>query len=69
MTSDSSSSDSSPSDSSLTTSSSSLPYEVSPAEALSHPEVRRRVEVAVVNLRSLTDRVLGAITSSLSSLP
>lgn len=65
MTSDSSLSDSSPSGSSP----SSLPYEVSPAEALGHPEVRRRVEVAVVNLRSLTDRVLGAITSSLSSLP
>lgn len=49
--------------------SSSLPYDVSPAEALSHPEVQRRVEVAVVNLRNLTDRVLKAITSNLSKLP
>lgn len=48
---------------------SSLPYEVSPAEALRHPEVRRRVEVAAVNLRSLTDRVLNAVTSSLGKLP
>lgn len=48
---------------------SSLPYEVSPEEALSHPEVQRRVEVAMVNLRNLTDRVLHAITSSLSRLP
>eukprot|EP00066_Takifugu_rubripes_P014258 XP_011603524.1 PREDICTED: ras GTPase-activating-like protein IQGAP3 [Takifugu rubripes] len=48
---------------------SSLPYDVSPAEALTHPEVQRRVEVAVVNLRNLTDRVLKAITSNLSKLP
>lgn len=57
------------SDSAHSTCSSSLPYEVPPTEALAHPEVRRRVEVAVVNLRSLTDRVLSAITSSLSKLP
>lgn len=57
------------SDSSHSVCCSSLPYEVSPAQALTHPEVRRRVEVALVNLRSLTDRVLNAITSSLSKLP
>lgn len=48
---------------------SSLPYEVSPAEALSHPEVQRRIDVAIVNLRNLTDRVLKAITSNLNKLP
>uniref|UniRef100_A0A3Q4B9D8 Uncharacterized protein n=1 Tax=Mola mola TaxID=94237 RepID=A0A3Q4B9D8_MOLML len=48
---------------------SSLPYEVSPAEALSHPEVQRRIDIAIVNLRNLTDRVLKAITSNLNKLP
>ncbi|XP_037308790.2 ras GTPase-activating-like protein IQGAP3 isoform X2 [Pungitius pungitius] len=48
---------------------SSLPYEVSPADALSHPEVQRRIDVAIVNLKNLTDRVLQAITSNLHQLP
>ncbi|XP_045901398.1 ras GTPase-activating-like protein IQGAP3 isoform X2 [Micropterus dolomieu] len=48
---------------------SSLPYEVSPAEALSHPEVQRRIDIAIINLRNLTDRVLKAITSNLHKLP
>ncbi|XP_028984021.1 ras GTPase-activating-like protein IQGAP3 isoform X1 [Betta splendens] len=48
---------------------SSLPYEVSPVEALSHPEVQRRVDIAIINLKNLTDRVLKAITSNLHKLP
>ncbi|KAF6731923.1 Ras GTPase-activating-like protein IQGAP1 [Oryzias melastigma] len=48
---------------------SSLPYEVSSGEALSHPEVQRRIDVAVVNLKNLTDRVLKAITSNLHKVP
>uniref|UniRef100_A0A667YS54 IQ motif containing GTPase activating protein 3 n=1 Tax=Myripristis murdjan TaxID=586833 RepID=A0A667YS54_9TELE len=48
---------------------SSLPYEVSPEEALSHPEVQRRLDIAIVNLKNLTDRVLNAITSNLHKLP
>ncbi|XP_077431059.1 ras GTPase-activating-like protein IQGAP3 isoform X2 [Vanacampus margaritifer] len=48
---------------------SSLPYDVSPEEALSHPEVRRRVDIAVVNLRNLTQRILKAITSNVNKLP
>uniref|UniRef100_A0A673CTI4 IQ motif containing GTPase activating protein 3 n=1 Tax=Sphaeramia orbicularis TaxID=375764 RepID=A0A673CTI4_9TELE len=48
---------------------SSLPYEVSPADALSHPEVQRRIDVAIINLKNLTDRVLKAITSNLHKLP
>ncbi|XP_051271756.1 ras GTPase-activating-like protein IQGAP3 [Dicentrarchus labrax] len=48
---------------------SSLPYEVSPAEALSHPEVQRRIDIAIINLKNLTDRVFKAITSNLHKLP
>lgn len=48
---------------------SSLPYDVSPEDALSHPEVQRRIDVAMVNLKNLTDRVLKAITSNLNKLP
>uniref|UniRef100_A0A8C6SPK9 IQ motif containing GTPase activating protein 3 n=1 Tax=Neogobius melanostomus TaxID=47308 RepID=A0A8C6SPK9_9GOBI len=48
---------------------SSLPYDVTLEEALSHPEVQRRIDVAIVNLRNLTDRVLKAITSNLHLLP
>ncbi|KAF7648200.1 hypothetical protein LDENG_00160500 [Lucifuga dentata] len=48
---------------------SSLPYEVSPEEALSHPEVQRRIDIAIINLKNLTDRVLKAIISNLQNLP
>ncbi|KAM9309518.1 ras GTPase-activating-like protein IQGAP3 [Pholidichthys leucotaenia] len=48
---------------------SSLPYEVSPEDALSHPEVQRRIDIAIVNLKNLTDRVFKAITSNLHKLP
>ncbi|XP_019719185.1 ras GTPase-activating-like protein IQGAP3 [Hippocampus comes] len=48
---------------------SSLPYDVSPEDALSHPEVRRRVDIAVVNLHNLTQRILKAITSNINKLP
>ncbi|XP_047216426.1 ras GTPase-activating-like protein IQGAP3 isoform X2 [Girardinichthys multiradiatus] len=46
-----------------------LPYEVQPEEALSHPEVQRRIDIAIINLKNLTDRVLKAITSNLNKLP
>ncbi|XP_041843644.1 ras GTPase-activating-like protein IQGAP3 isoform X2 [Melanotaenia boesemani] len=48
---------------------SSLPYEVSPEDALSHPEVQRRIDIAIINLKNLTNRVLKAITSNLQKLP
>uniref|UniRef100_UPI003AB01964 ras GTPase-activating-like protein IQGAP3 n=1 Tax=Centroberyx gerrardi TaxID=166262 RepID=UPI003AB01964 len=48
---------------------SSLPYDVSPADALSHPEVQRRLDVSIINLKNLTDRVFNAITSNLHRLP
>ncbi|KAJ8005447.1 hypothetical protein DPEC_G00146740 [Dallia pectoralis] len=48
---------------------SSLPYEVSADQALTHPEVQRRLDVSIVNVKSLTDRMLNAITSNLHKLP
>lgn len=48
---------------------SSLPYEVSAEQALSHPEVQQRLNIAITNLKTLTDRVLHAITSNLHKLP
>uniref|UniRef100_A0A3Q2EHH7 IQ motif containing GTPase activating protein 3 n=1 Tax=Cyprinodon variegatus TaxID=28743 RepID=A0A3Q2EHH7_CYPVA len=48
---------------------SSLPYEVSAEDALSHPEVQRRIDIAIINLKNLTDRVLKAITSNLNKIP
>uniref|UniRef100_W5MQH9 IQ motif containing GTPase activating protein 3 n=1 Tax=Lepisosteus oculatus TaxID=7918 RepID=W5MQH9_LEPOC len=48
---------------------SSLPYEVSAEQALSHPEVQRRLDISIRNLKTLTDRVLGAITSGVHKLP
>lgn len=48
---------------------SSLPYEVSAEDALSHPEVQRRIDIAIINLKNLTDRVFKAITCNLSKLP
>ncbi|XP_058863347.1 ras GTPase-activating-like protein IQGAP1 [Acipenser ruthenus] len=48
---------------------SSLPYAVTPEQALSHAEVQRRLDIAVRSLKSMTDRFLHAITSNLDSLP
>ncbi|KAM6967424.1 ras GTPase-activating-like protein IQGAP3 [Aplochiton taeniatus] len=48
---------------------SSLPYEVSAEQAMEQPEVRRRLDIAIVNLKHLTERLLTAITSNLSKLP
>ncbi|XP_035770175.1 ras GTPase-activating-like protein IQGAP3 [Neolamprologus brichardi] len=48
---------------------SSLPYEVSPEDALAQPEVQRRIDISIINLKNLTDRVLKAITASLHKLP
>ncbi|XP_060777825.1 ras GTPase-activating-like protein IQGAP3 [Neoarius graeffei] len=48
---------------------SSLPYEVSAEQALSHPEVQQRLNIAITNLKTLTDRMLHAITSNLHKLP
>ncbi|NXI98624.1 IQGA3 protein, partial [Psophia crepitans] len=48
---------------------SKLPYEVSPEQALSHPEVRRRLDISVRNLLTMTDKFVFAITSSVDKIP
>ncbi|NWW86469.1 IQGA3 protein, partial [Rhynochetos jubatus] len=48
---------------------SKLPYEVSPEQALSHPEVQRRLDISIRNLLALTDKFVSAITSSVDKIP
>lgn len=51
------------------TSLSKLPYEVTPEQAMSHEEVRNRLEASSLALRSATDKVLNSIVSSLDNIP
>ncbi|MEQ2282850.1 Ras GTPase-activating-like protein iqgap1 [Ameca splendens] len=48
---------------------SKLPYEVTPEQAMSHEEVRNRLQASSVALRSATDKVLNSIVSSLDNIP
>ncbi|KAL8184319.1 UNVERIFIED_CONTAM: Ras GTPase-activating-like protein iqgap3 [Gekko kuhli] len=48
---------------------SSLPYDVSPEQALSHPEVQRRLDISVRNLLAVTDMFLSAIMTSVDKIP
>ncbi|XP_061585009.1 ras GTPase-activating-like protein IQGAP2 [Cololabis saira] len=48
---------------------SKLPYEVTPEQAMSHEEVRSRLQASSVALRSATDKVLNSIVSSLDNIP
>ncbi|XP_010193300.1 PREDICTED: ras GTPase-activating-like protein IQGAP3, partial [Mesitornis unicolor] len=48
---------------------SNLPYEVSPEQALSHPEVQRRLDISIRNLLAVTDKFVSAITSSVDKIP
>uniref|UniRef100_A0A3P9CCJ8 IQ motif containing GTPase activating protein 2 n=1 Tax=Maylandia zebra TaxID=106582 RepID=A0A3P9CCJ8_9CICH len=48
---------------------SKLPYEVTPEQAMSHEEVRNRLQASSQTLRSATDKVLNSIVSSLDNLP
>ncbi|NWV27049.1 IQGA3 protein, partial [Origma solitaria] len=48
---------------------SKLPYEVSPEQALSHPEVQRRLNISIHNLLAITDKFVSAITSSVDKIP
>ncbi|XP_036453968.1 ras GTPase-activating-like protein IQGAP2 isoform X2 [Colossoma macropomum] len=48
---------------------SKLPYEVTAEQALSHEEVRSRLEASNQTLRSVTDKVLSSITSSVDTIP
>lgn len=49
--------------------SSKLPYEVTPDQALTHEEVRTRLEASNQSLRVATDKVLSSIVSSLDNIP
>ncbi|KAK2502485.1 hypothetical protein MC885_019073 [Smutsia gigantea] len=46
-----------------------LPYDVTPEQALSHPEVQRRLDISLRNLLSMTDKFLVAIISSVDQIP
>nr|XP_007974976.2 ras GTPase-activating-like protein IQGAP3 isoform X5 [Chlorocebus sabaeus] len=46
-----------------------LPYDVTPEQALSHPEVQRQLDIALRNLLAMTDKFLAAITSSVDQIP
>uniref|UniRef100_U3JJ02 IQ motif containing GTPase activating protein 3 n=1 Tax=Ficedula albicollis TaxID=59894 RepID=U3JJ02_FICAL len=48
---------------------SKLPYEVSPEQALSHPEVQRQLDISISNLLAITDKFVSAITSSVDKIP
>ncbi|XP_042693080.1 ras GTPase-activating-like protein IQGAP3, partial [Centrocercus urophasianus] len=48
---------------------SGLPYEVSPEQALCHPEVQRRLDVSVRTLLTVTEKFVSAITSSVDQIP
>uniref|UniRef100_A0A2K5I9U8 IQ motif containing GTPase activating protein 3 n=1 Tax=Colobus angolensis palliatus TaxID=336983 RepID=A0A2K5I9U8_COLAP len=46
-----------------------LPYDVTPEQALCHPEVQRQLDIALRNLLAMTDKFLAAITSSVDQIP
>uniref|UniRef100_A0A3Q2P197 IQ motif containing GTPase activating protein 2 n=1 Tax=Fundulus heteroclitus TaxID=8078 RepID=A0A3Q2P197_FUNHE len=48
---------------------SKLPYDVTPEQAMSHEEVRNRLQASSVALRATTDKVLSSIVSSLDNIP
>ncbi|XP_069079697.1 ras GTPase-activating-like protein IQGAP2 isoform X1 [Pleurodeles waltl] len=48
---------------------SKLPYDVTTEQALSHAEVKNRLESSIQSLRSVTDKVLASIFSSLDMIP
>uniref|UniRef100_A0A6Q2X8T2 Uncharacterized protein n=1 Tax=Esox lucius TaxID=8010 RepID=A0A6Q2X8T2_ESOLU len=48
---------------------SKLPYEVTPEQAMSHEEVRTRLEASIKNMRTVTDKFLSAIIVSVDKIP
>ncbi|KAL7980216.1 hypothetical protein Chor_001484 [Crotalus horridus] len=48
---------------------SKLPYDVTPEQALSHEEVKTRLDTSIKNMRTVTDKFLLAIISSLEKIP
>ncbi|XP_030043765.1 ras GTPase-activating-like protein IQGAP3 [Microcaecilia unicolor] len=48
---------------------SKFPYDVSPEQALSHPEVQRRLDISIHNLITITDRFFTTIISNVDEIP
>uniref|UniRef100_A0A8B9FDQ3 Ras GTPase-activating-like protein IQGAP1 n=1 Tax=Amazona collaria TaxID=241587 RepID=A0A8B9FDQ3_9PSIT len=48
---------------------SKLPYDVTPEQALNHEEVRKRLDVSIRNMRTVTDKFLSAIVISVDKIP
>ncbi|KAG9489242.1 hypothetical protein GDO78_005307 [Eleutherodactylus coqui] len=46
-----------------------LPYDVTPEQAMSHEEVRNRLDASIKNMRTVTDKFLSAIVSSVDKIP
>ena len=49
--------------------SSKLPYDVTPEQAMSHEEVRTRLEASIKNMKTITDKFLSAIIVSVDKIP
>ncbi|XP_072408968.1 ras GTPase-activating-like protein IQGAP1 [Chiloscyllium punctatum] len=48
---------------------SKLPYDVTPDQALSHDEVRQRLDTSIKNMRTITEKFLSAIVTSVDKIP
>uniref|UniRef100_A0A8C5PW43 IQ motif containing GTPase activating protein 1 n=1 Tax=Leptobrachium leishanense TaxID=445787 RepID=A0A8C5PW43_9ANUR len=48
---------------------SKLPYDVTPEQAMTHEEVRTRLDASIKNMRTVTDKFLAAIVSSVDKIP
>uniref|UniRef100_A0A8C6QZX3 Ras GTPase-activating-like protein IQGAP1 n=1 Tax=Nannospalax galili TaxID=1026970 RepID=A0A8C6QZX3_NANGA len=48
---------------------SKLPYDVTPEQALTHEEVKTRLDNSIRNMRAVTDKFLSAIISSVDKIP
>lgn len=48
---------------------SKLPYDVTPEQAMSHEEVRTRLEASIKNMKTITDKFLSAIIVSVDKIP
>ncbi|XP_053561176.1 ras GTPase-activating-like protein IQGAP3 [Bombina bombina] len=48
---------------------SQLPYDVTPEQALTHPEVQRRLDISVRNLIAVTDRFFSTIVANVDQIP
>ncbi|MEE6503311.1 hypothetical protein FKM82_004796 [Ascaphus truei] len=48
---------------------SKLPYDVTPDQAMSHDEVKTRLDASIKNMRTVTDKFLSAIIGSVDKIP